>query len=81
MKLIDRVDDFLFWAICAIASAIAAGIWWLIRLVFTNQRQLEILRGELAHRDQLRIVDRENMETIRESVIRIEAHIMQEATK
>ena len=63
-------------AISAVVASLVALIGWLIRVVFTNQKQIELLRTEMRHRDQMRNEDREALSDVRESVKRIEGVIM-----
>lgn len=72
MRLLDRIEDFIFWALTAGVGAVLGGAWWLVRLIFTNQQQIEMLQQEISHRDQLRREDREDMAEVKASVKRIE---------
>lgn len=77
MRLLDRVEDFIFWALTAGVGAVLGGVWWLIRLIFTNQQQIEMLQQEISHRDQLRREDREDMAEVKASVKRIESVLLE----
>lgn len=60
----ERIEEFIFWATTSIASAVSAGVLWLIRRVLTNQRQIALLEAEMATRAKLREEDRERMANI-----------------
>lgn len=68
----DKIEGYVYGGAAALLGAIASGVWWLIRRVFTNQQQIELLTKEIAHRDQLRAEDREDMREVKAGVTRIE---------
>lgn len=72
----DKAEGYVYGAIAAMLSAIASGIFWLIKRVFTNQKQIELLTQEIAHRDELRAADREDMRDVKASVSRIESVLL-----
>ena len=76
MNIFDRIEDILYWAATAILTACAGGAWWLLRLLFTNQQQIELIRADLAHRVIQREEDREQMAEIKTSVGAIEQLLM-----
>lgn len=78
MSAFDRFEQWIFWFVTAVASALAAGAWWLIRQVFTNQQMIEILQRDLAHRDQLRAEDRERMANVEAGIERIETYLLED---
>ncbi len=47
---------------------VATGLGWIVRRVFTNQKQVEILREALHMRDELRKEDRETVLEIKDDV-------------
>lgn len=76
MTFFDRFEEWLFWIVTSIVGAIAAGVTWLIRTVFTNQKIIELHTREFEHRDQLRNEDRERMANIEAGVARIESVLL-----
>lgn len=72
----ERISAFLDSAAVWLFATIAGGIGYLIRRVFTNQKQIELLQHDLQARDKLRHEDREDMAEIRKSVQRIEGRLM-----
>lgn len=72
----DRISAFLDSAVVWLFATLAGGIGYLIRRVFTNQKQIELLQHDLQARDRLRHEDREDMAEIRKSVQRIEERLM-----
>lgn len=73
-----RVEEILVWLVTATIAAVTTGAWWLIRRIFTNQQQIDLLRQEMAHRDKLRGEDREALADVRDGVKRIEGWIMEQ---
>lgn len=72
----SRIEEILVWVVTATIASIAAGAWWLIRRIFTNQQQIDLLRQEMAHRDKLRTEDREALSEVRDGVKQIQGWIM-----
>lgn len=68
MRLMEKIEDYVFWAVTAGLTALAAGGWWVLRVVFTNQQSIEMLQAEIKHRDQLRSEDREALAEVRSDV-------------
>ena len=75
----ERIFDFGLNIATGIATAIAAGVLWLIRRVLTNQEEIALLKQDIESRDKLRSEDREALAEVRESVKRIEGWIMEKA--
>lgn len=72
----DKAEGYVYGSIAALLSAIMSGVFWLVRRVFTNQRQIELLTNEIAHRDELRAGDREDMRDVKASISRIESVLL-----
>jgi len=66
--MLAKIDEFIFWLVTTVTTALAAGVAWLVREVITNKEQVNLMKSEIAHRDKLRAEDREAMEEIRENV-------------
>lgn len=62
-------------AVSWIVAAILGGMLWLVRRVFTNQKQLELLRQELDTRDELRKRDREDLLEVKSDLKEIRSDI------
>ena len=75
----ERFFDFGLNLATGIVTAIAGGVWWLIRRVTTNQAEIALLKQEIEARDKLRGEDREALSEVRDSVKRIEGWIMEKA--
>lgn len=78
--LLQRLEDYLYWAVTSIATATGAGVMWLIRRVLTNQRQIALLEAEMATRAKLREEDRERMAKIERQNNQILGVLLKEAT-
>lgn len=55
---------------------IATGLTWLLRIIFTSQKKIEMLEKDLEARTHQRDEDREVVHEVRESVKRIEGVLM-----
>lgn len=78
--MIDKAEDALFWVFTTTVGTIGSGVFWLIRRVFTNQKQIELLSAELdsreKHREEQRKEDRERMSKVESGIERIEGFLM-----
>jgi len=64
-EAVDKAGQSLIgWAVITIAG----GLFWLIRRVFTNQKQIELMQQEAKARDQLRQRDREDLHEVKADV-------------
>ncbi len=77
MRLMEKIEDYVFWAVTTGLAAFAAGAWWVLRVVFTNQQSIEMLTQEIKHRDQLRKEDREALSEVRSDVKEIRDWIVE----
>lgn len=59
-----------------ILVTLAAGFFWVIRRVFTNQKQLELLDREIKARDETRQRDREDMQELKGDVKALRQDVM-----
>jgi L-lactate utilization protein LutB len=68
MTLYERIEQASTGlAVTAFAAASSGGLW-LVRRIFTNQKQIELLQQALAVRDQRRDEDREALAEVRQDV-------------
>ena len=58
------VNDLVSWTV----AATGGGMLWLIRRVFTNQKQIELLQKELEAREDMRQRDREDLKEVKADV-------------
>lgn len=76
------VEEWISWAVTSMVAALAGSISWLVRKVFTNAKQLELmelhhkgeielLKTELHQRDQQRQEDRELIKGVKEDVAEV----------
>lgn len=73
-KISEAIDSAMTWLVVTVLG----GAVWLIRRVFTNQKQIEMLQADLRHREKQRDEDRERIEKIERGVERIEGWIVQD---
>lgn len=76
-RITEHIEQFLFWAVTGAMAAMASGGWWLIRQIFTNQQQIELLRVDLKAREKQREEDRERMTKIEDGVETIRKVLME----
>ena len=69
--MIDKLEGATTSAVTWLVGALLGGVGWLIRRVFTNQKQIEALERELASREKLRTEDRERIAGIETDVRQI----------
>lgn len=76
------IEEWVSWAVTSLVAALAGSVSWLVRKVFTNAKQLELmevhhrseidlLKSELRQRDQQRKEDRELIQRVEENVSEI----------
>ncbi|MFV1601989.1 MULTISPECIES: hypothetical protein [unclassified Phaeobacter] len=68
MTLIERIEQASTGIAVTAMTAAASGAVWLVRRIFTNQRQIEILQQSLEARDKQRDEDREALSDVRTDV-------------
>jgi hypothetical protein len=72
----EHLRDGISAAVAASAAALVAAIGWLVRTVFTNQKQIALLQENLTARDEMRVEERKeikaDIEEVKSSVRRIE---------
>lgn len=76
MSVYDKLQDAGTSLTVAIVGAAGSSVVWLVRRIFTNQQQIELLSREIAHRDQLRQMDRADITEVKDSVKRIEGVLL-----
>lgn len=59
-----------------VVVTMAAGFVWLVRRIFTNQKQLEIMRTEFQAREEMRQRDREDMLELKGDVKALRKDVM-----
>ena len=65
MSWSERIEQAQGSITAALASATVAGFIWLVRRVFTNQKQIEMLQREIQVRDERREDDRKILDEIK----------------
>lgn len=77
MSFAERLSEAGTSIVLALIGAVGSAVIWFIRRVLTNQKQIELLSQEIAHRDKLRDVDRADITEVKNSVKRIEGWIIE----
>ena len=65
-------ESAIGWAVVGMFGGIA----WLVRRVFTNQKQIEMLSKEVKSRDEMRQRDREDVTAMREDFKELRKDVM-----
>lgn len=65
MSIIERIEQASSGLMVAALAGLLGGVGWLIRRVFTNQKQIELTQLEIRHRDKERAEDRAVIQEIR----------------
>lgn len=68
MTIRDVFDEVSRSAVSWAVVAIGGGFVWLIRRVFTNQKQIELLQRDLKLREETRQRDREDLQEVKSDV-------------
>ncbi len=56
--------------------ALLGGAAWLVRRVFTNQKQIEALQTHLESRDEMRQRDRDDIQELKKDVKTLTSHLL-----
>ncbi len=72
----QRWEEMAWHAVPAVIGAIGAACIWVVRRLLTNQAQIELLKAEIQHRDQLRSEDREALAEVRSDVKEIRSALI-----
>ena len=75
-EFLTHIRDGISAFIAAIVAAVVAAIGWIVRTVFTNQKQLEIMRHDIAHRDEQYAKVREDIREVKDDVKTIQSLLM-----
>ncbi|WP_320179643.1 hypothetical protein [Roseovarius pacificus] len=78
MTFMDRIEQALASIALAAFTAAGSGAIWLIRLIFTSKKQIELLQREIEVRDERRDEDREALNEVRKDVREIRTRILGE---
>lgn len=65
MSLIERIEQASTGLAVTGITGVASGCVWLVRRIFTNQNQIEMLQRSLEDRDRQRDEDREALADVR----------------
>ena len=68
MTLYERIEQASVGLAVAATAVVCSGSIWLVRRIFTNQQQIELLQREIEMRDERRDEDREAMAEVRQDV-------------
>ncbi|AFO91544.1 hypothetical protein [Phaeobacter inhibens] len=77
MSLFERIEQASGSIAVSGVLAVSSGGWWLVRRIFTNQKQIELMQQSLEARDKQRDEDREAMTELRQDVRDMRGDIQQ----
>lgn len=75
-KFLDRVAEAAQSVIVWLVIGLLSGIWWLVRRILTNQKEIEMLRQEMRFRDETRLRDREDIADIKAQLKEVHAMLI-----
>lgn len=75
-KMLEKFEDFAFWAVTAVLTAITTFVGYLVRTIFTNQQEIQLLKETLETREKQRDEDRERWARIEDNVAQINRVLM-----
>ena len=70
------VNDWLHELVVGIVSALFISISTILRMVFTNQTKIDLLRQELIKRDNQRVEDRSVWQELRDDIKQVQRDIL-----
>lgn len=68
MSFIDKIEQASGSIVAAAVATVGGAVVWLIRRIFTNQKQIEMLQREIEVRDMRRDEDRHAFSDLRDEV-------------
>jgi uncharacterized membrane protein (DUF106 family) len=68
VSVAERIEQFSGALTTGLAAALISFVIWIVRRVFTNQKQIEMLQREIQFRDKSREEDRQLIRETREDV-------------
>lgn len=77
MSLFERIEQASGSIVVSGVLAVSSGSMWLVRRIFTNQKQIELMQQSLEARDKQRDEDREAMTELRQDVRDMRGDIQQ----
>lgn len=75
MSVSERIEQFSGALTTGAAAALISFVIWIVRRVFTNQKQIEMLQREIQFRDESREEDRKLLWDTREDVRILRANL------
>jgi uncharacterized membrane protein (DUF106 family) len=75
VSVAERIEQFSGALTTGLAAALISFVIWIVRRVFTNQKQIEMLQREIQFRDESREEDRKLLWDTREDVRILRANL------
>jgi len=72
----SMIHDWIFWIVTGSAGAICSAAWWVGRLVFTNNKRLDLLEQENKHARELRERQDGAIQEIRKDQKKLVEHLL-----
>jgi hypothetical protein len=72
----SMVHDWVFWIVTGVVGALSSAVWWVGRVVFTNNRRLDLLEQENKHSRKLRESQDGAIQEIRKDQKKLVEHLL-----
>lgn len=66
--MLTKIEHLYTSIFAALGAGIVSTVFWLVRVILTNQKKLELLEKEISHRDALRQADSHRIEELHKDV-------------
>lgn len=66
--MLTKIEQVYSSALTAVGAGLISVVIWLVRVILTNQKKLELLEQDIAHRDALRREDSKRIEELHKDV-------------
>ncbi|MEO9874090.1 MAG: hypothetical protein ABJM26_05410 [Anderseniella sp.] len=72
----SMIHDWVFWIATGLAGVISSVVWWVGRIVFTNNKRLDLLEQENRHARELRESQDGAIQEIRRDQKKLVEHLL-----
>lgn len=72
----SMIHDWVFWIVTGLAATICSAVWWVGRIVFTNNKRLDLLEQENTHARELRERQDGAIQEIRKDQKKLVEHLL-----
>ncbi len=72
----SMIHDWVFWIVTGLAGVICSAVWWVGRVVLTNNKRLDLLEQENKHARELRERQDGAIQEIRKDQKKLVEHLL-----